>query len=312
MNKVYQHGDELFVTLDETPRMRNFRTGLTITPRVPFKYLGEMPQVGQVWALRSPCKSRFTVTKASGGDVTLDHPVFLVEITRLTELYKSFELVHPKKDVGTEPNFIFATGHKDALNAKAADRRFTAAEAEMRELYMGPSGKVWKIYSVGPTLLVLTDSEMTALAVTVDEFNALYRPLPLPGQLWGKGKRYVTVNRVKDGRVYYSGGASGLRRFLNEYRRVASKPSEFGTPDVVDAAKMFGRMLRPTPTDMSALCKPCHDAKAAERAFSQKCAEAALDGVHFSLKVVRVDGDTHMEFKSKEKFIEFCRAVASL
>lgn len=49
MNKVYQHGDELFVTLDETPRLRNLRTGLTITPRVPFKYLGEMPRVGQVW-----------------------------------------------------------------------------------------------------------------------------------------------------------------------------------------------------------------------------------------------------------------------
>lgn len=101
MNKVYQCGDELFVTLDATRRMRNLRTGLTLRPRgdfdTHFKYLGEMPEVGQVWELRSPGRSRFTVIKVSGGEVTLDHTNFIVKVTSLAELYKSFELVHPKK-----------------------------------------------------------------------------------------------------------------------------------------------------------------------------------------------------------------------
>lgn len=292
MNKVYQHGGELFVTLDSTRRMRNLRTGLTIRPRVPFKYLGEMPQVGQVWVgkrteglkkVQGFAKGCVQITfEWSGrehyGEVPLE--VFLQNHT-----------------FRTEPTFRFATGNKDAIKAEHQDRRFilreyqvgaeasirlseyctadVEAEAKMRGsvgLYMSPIGDVFRVVAATLGRVILTAESDTGSQYVVQEnhFREFYKALPLPGQLWAKGSRYVTVDRVEDGRVHYTGGSSGLRRFLNEYAKVAPLVRK-------DVAKMFvsgfnfpefgTTFISPPRPFFLPLCKPCHDYKFGKQGF---------------------------------------------
>jgi len=284
MNKVYQHGDELFVTLDATPRMRNLRTGLTITPRVPFKYLGEMPQVGQVWVGKRSEGLKTVKGFAMGcvqiefdwsgsthkGEVPLE--IFLENHTLEPTAWRGDQRCFAAEGVSwtTRPRLHFATGDKNPLNAKATDRRFTVAheqmkaycmadaEAEAKALYMAPDGKVFRVNGTCPGWVGLSTANETlpSRVVREAELNATYRPLPLPGQLWAKGSRYVTVDRVEDGRVYYTDGSSGLRRFLNEYANV-------------DTYALYKRKTaRATFTGSSPnvqqLCKPCHDFKKLE------------------------------------------------
>jgi len=254
MNKVYQHGDELFVTFDATPRMRNLRTGLTVRPRVPFKYLGEMPQVGQVWLWESRGRTK-RIVEIDGTTVHVIAQNGEKGTIPLVGLLRDHTL-------RPEPNFHFATGHKNPLNAKATDRRFTVAEslrdyqtdavlgtatheqmirnmealkqycmadveaeAKVRNsvgLYMSPIGDVFRVVDTAMARVILAaegDADAQYM-VQEDHFREFYKALPLPGQLWAKGRRYVTVDRVEDGRVYYTGGSSGLRRFLNEYTNV--------------------------------------------------------------------------------------------
>lgn len=228
-NQVYQHGDELFVTLDATLRMRNLRTGLTIRPRGDFdkhfKYLGEMPQVGQVWVGNLTGLPK-TIQSIKGDTFYVELGNGTEDEIRLRALFSNHYLRPGSKAVWVDedeplvkPNFHFFTGHKDAIKA-----------------------------------------------------------LPLPGQLWAKGSRYVTVDRVEDGRVHYTGGSSGLRRFLNEYANVTNtvratftgtSPNfqqiknarpEFGTREPVPPRpvltsnrmqQMLGRALRPEPCPLN-------------------------------------------------------------
>lgn len=238
MNKVYQHGDELFVTLDATPRMRNLRTGLTITPRVPFKYLGEMPQVGQVWEAKRSGRVKH-ILGVEGARVRIRIPEGLEGTVPVAVFIKNHTL-------RPEPNFHFATGTPEPLNSKA--------DVEASDsLVICRNDNCYLVYKKGPTKCPYCCGKQ----------------LPLPGQLWAKGSRYVKVDRVEDGRVYYTDGSSGLRRFLNEYANVTKTVGERNreklsrdhrlAASAERGRKILSGMAHP-------LCRPCHDFKLEELA----------------------------------------------